>query len=446
MRKKITTISSRLMNIGRGPQKKIGQAGRTLLFVAAVAGLFIGASGAPVLAATTDAIPNSVLQQDVNRIRNIGTTGVLAVTTNGTDVTRARAGVAERGTSQPVPWESHVRIGSTTKTFISTVILQLEAEGKLSLNDTVEHWLPGVVQGNGNHGEHITIRHLLQHTSGLFDYLEDDDFVATILTPEAFYQNRFNTYTPQQLIQISMSHAPNFGPGAKWEYSNVNYTIAGEIIKATTGKSWSTQVKDRIITPLGLSETKEPGTNASLPTPFPRGYQLFGSDGVYTDTTLHNMTWGGAAGSLISTPKDVNRFFKALMKGQLLSPGQLAKMQTTVSMGPDYEEYWPGAAYGLGIIRTDLSCGGVYWGHGGDVIGYSNTNGVTPDGKRSAMVASSTNTFADAVFADNSIRSTEKLVQHALCGNSSNSASSNASDPASSLGGSGTTLKRSMKL
>lgn len=399
---------------------------RVSIALAVLAALVGGASSAA--AATASMVveaPPSVLQQDVNKLRDIGTIGVLAATVNGAESARARAGVAERGTNNPVPWGSHVRLGSTTKAFVSTVILQLEDEGRLSLDDSVERWLPGVVQGRGNQGEHITIRNLLQHTSGLFDYIDDETFISTILTPESFLANRFNTYTPEQLIGIAVSHPPNFAPGARWSYSSTNYIVAGQVIKAVTGQSWDVEVKNRIIAPLRLDGTSEPGTNPALPSPFPRGYELFGTDGVYTETTPHNMTWGGAAGSLISTPEDVNRFFMALMKGQLLSPRQLDKMRTTVPMGPDYEEIWPGAAYGLGLIRINLPCGGVYWGHGGDVIGYSITNGVTPAGERSATVASSTNTLADPVFADNSIRYTYDLVEHALCAAGSSSATLN---------------------
>lgn len=407
----------RWMNPGKYVSFAVGTFALIGIFIAADGGV----SSAKAKTTVEVAAPNSVLQQDVNRLRDIGTTGVLAVTTNGTQVTQARAGVAELGTAKPVDWASHARIGSNTKTFVATVLLQLEAEGRLSLNDTVERWLPGVVQGNGHRGDRITIKNLLQHTSGVFDYTEDEEFVSTILTAEAFLQNRYNTYTPQQLVAIAMSHAPNFAPNAKWEYSNTNYIIAGMIIEAVTGKAWSIEIQDRIIVPLGLTETSEPGTNPQLPVPFARGYQLFGTDGTYTDATLHNMTWGGAAGSLISTPENVNRFFKALMKGQLLSPTQLTKMLTTVPMGHDYDEFWPGAAYGLGIMRINLPCGGVYWSHGGDVLGYNNTNGVTPDGQRSAVIANMTNTFADPVFADNSIRYSDALVQHALCGETESS-------------------------
>lgn len=391
-----------------------------MLLVAAIITVMAGGSSSTLAAAASshniiDASPDSILQQDVNRIRDIGTIGVLAYTTDGYTATRARAGVAERGTTRQVPWESHVRIGSNTKTFVATVILQLEAERKLSLNDSVERWLPGLVQGNGNQGQHITIKDLLQHTSGLFEYLDDEALWATLETPEAFYQNRFNTYTPEQLVRVALAHEPNFAPGTDWGYSNTNYILAGMIIEAVTGQSWAQQVKQRIILPLGLHGTSEPGINPTLPIPFPHGYELFGTDGVYTDTTSHNMTWGGAAGSLISTPRDINKFFKALMKGWLLPPAQLAKMQDALPLGPEYQEIWPGAAYGLGILRLDLPCGGVYWSHGGDVIGYNNTNGVTPDGRRSAMVASSTNTFSDPVFAENSIRTTDALIKNALC-------------------------------
>ncbi|HEX6462693.1 MAG TPA: serine hydrolase domain-containing protein [Candidatus Saccharimonadales bacterium] len=367
-----------------------------------------------------DAPSNSILQQDTNHIRDIGTVGVLAeytIEVPGTAATfRARSGTAVRGTTIPVSWNSHVRIGSTTKTMVSTVILQLEAEGKLSINDKVEKWLPGVIAGHGNNGERITIRNLLQHTSGLFDYIEADAMLETLVTPEGFYPNRYNTYTLRQLAALAVAHPPNFAPGARWEYSNTNYIVAGMIIEAVTGQPWGKQLKDRIFIPVGMSHTSEPGNNPSLPVPFPRGYEIFGDDTPYYDTTEHNMTWGSPAGSLISTPRDVNKFFRALMKGRLLPPAQMAELKTTVPMGADYEAIWPGARYGLGIFSTKLPCGGIYWHHGGDVIGYSNTNGVTPDGIKSAMVASSTNTLGDPEFAEGSIRYTNELVWNALCG------------------------------
>jgi len=355
------------------------------------------------------------LQADVDALRAIGTVGVLAEVDHGGALTRARAGVTVLGGTEPLDWGSRFRIGSTTKTFVAATILQLDAERVLSTEDTVERWLPGLVSGRGNNGGAITVRHLLQHTSGLFDYVSDEGFLATISTPEAFLANRFVTYTPQQLVRIAVAHPPRFAPGARWDYSNTNYILAGLIIEAATGEPWAAQVRKRIIRPLGLSGTTEPGTDPALPAPHPRGYQLFGTDGAYTDTTAHNMTWGGAAGSLVSTPRDVNTFLRALMSGRLLPPAQLAAMRTTVPIGRDYQDIWPGGGYGLGIFRTDLPCGGVYWHHGGDVIGYSDTNGVTDDGARSVTVASSTNTFSDPDFARESVAGTNRLVRNALC-------------------------------
>lgn len=416
----LQTILHKSKNKSIRTLRRSWQAAGLLLVVAAI-GLF-GTSGASaqLLDTIVDSPSSSVLQQDVNHIRDIGTVGVLAeqrIEANGnTTISRARSGTATRGTATPVAWDSHFRIGSTTKTMVSTVILQLEAEGKLSINDPVEKWLPGVIQGNGNDGSRITIRHLLQHTSGLFDYIEDEAILNTLLTPEGFYANRYNTYTPSQLTALAIQHAPNFAPGARWEYSNTNYIVAGMIIEAVTNDSWSNQLKQRIFIPVGMTETTEPGTNPTLPAPFPRGYEIFSDDGGYYDTTEHNMTWGGAAGSVISTPRDVNKFFSALMKGQLLPPAQMTALKTTVKVPADYEAIWPGARYGLGIFVSNLPCGGTYWHHGGDVIGYSDTNGVTPDGKKGAMVASSTNTLGDPEFADGSLRYTNELVWNALCG------------------------------
>jgi D-alanyl-D-alanine carboxypeptidase len=295
-------------------------------------------------------------------------------------------------------------------------MLQLEAEGKLSINDSVEKWLPGVVQGHGNNGNHITIRNLLQHTSGLFDYIGDDAMLSTLISPEGFYANRFNTYTLRQLVAVAMRHSPDFAPGSQWEYSNTNYIVAGMIIEAATHDSWSNQLRQRIFVPVGMTESSEPGTNPTLPFPFPRGYEIFTAGGAYYDTTEDNMTWGSSAGSVISTPGDVGKFFRALMQGRLLPPAQLAEMKTTVAVPADYQAIWPGARYGLGIFSTDLPCGGTYWHHGGDVIGYSDTNGVTSDGKKSAMVSSSTNTLGDPTFGDASLRYTNELVWNALCG------------------------------
>lgn len=397
---------------------------RVLLSASLIA--VLAASGAQASASNLvpPAGPDSLLQQDVNKIRSIGTTGVAAEANDGTSRTMAQAGVFQVGQSWPVPPNPHVRIGSNTKTFISTVILQLEAEGKLNIEDPVSKYLPASVTNpnginNGNDFSKITIHNLLQHTSGLFDYVSDPAMYNTILTADGFYANRSHTYSLQDLLNIALPHQPDFAPGAQFEYSNTNYIAAGLIIQSVTGHSWSTEVHSRIITPLGLVDTNDPGTSPYLPAPFVHGYEIFTSSGAPQDTTLDNMTWGGSAGSLYSTPHDDSLFFEALLTGKLLKQKQLTEMTTTIPMGDDYNAVWPNAQYGLGLIRTDLPCGDHYWHHGGDVIGYNMENGarVLPGGKvRSAAVSSATNTNADAAFASNSLTTTNKLVWDMLCG------------------------------
>ncbi len=370
-----------------------------------------GAPAAQIASAQTD--NQAMLQDYANQLRDAGNVGALLHMVNADGSSdRARAGVSVRGTALPVAYDSHFKTGSTTKTFVATVILQLEAEGKLSLDDTVAHWLPGVVQGNGYDGSQITVRQLLNHTSGIFDYTLDDTFFATISTPESFNANRFRSYTPQQLVSIALAHPPVFAPGTSWDYSNTNYIVAGMLIKAVTGHPWGSEVQKRIIQPLGLTETSSAGNASGLPLPFAMGYHIFTTEPAeraYTNTTLHNMSWAQSAGDIITTTRDENRFFRALMGGQLLSPTQLAKMKTIIPLGE-------GVGYGLGIIWTSLPCDvrGA-WSHDGGVVGYATSNGVTDDGKRSVVVSLSTTTFTDLDYAEQSGLLRIDAVNDALC-------------------------------
>ena len=384
------------------------------LGLALAAASLVVLSGAPgIQAASAQASNQALLQDYANQLRDVGNVGALLHMVNADGSSdRARAGTSIRGTALPLSYDSHFKTGSTTKTFVSTVILQLEAEGKLSLDDTVEHWLPGLVQGNGYDGSQITVRQLLNHTSGIFDYTLDDTFFATISTPESFNANRFRSYTPQQLVAIALAHPPVFTPGSSWEYSNTNYIVAGMLIKAVTGHAWGNEVQKRIVQPLGLTETSSAGNASGLPLPFAMGYHIFTTNPAekeYTNTTLHNMSWAQAAGDIITTTRDENRFFRALMGGQLLNPTQLAKMKTIIPLGD-------GVGYGLGIIWTSLPCDtrGA-WSHDGGVVGYATSNGVTDDGKRSVVVSLSTTTFTDLEYAEQSGLLRIDAVNDALC-------------------------------
>ena len=347
------------------------------------------------------------LQRDVAAIRSTGVTGVLAEVDDGRLATRS--GQARLGSSLAVPYDSYFRIGSATKTFVATVVLQLVAEGRVSLDDTVAKWLPGVVSGNGNNGSIITIRELLQHTSGIYSYSDDLPLVATA---SGYYEQRFSPVAASQLVAIAMRHEPLFKPGTNWSYSNTDYVLLGMIIQKVTGRSWQQEVTDRIIVPLGLRHTLAPGTWPYLPSPHPDGYEQFTAAGPLIDTTSADPAWAGAAGGMISTASDLDQFIRALVTGRLLPAAELKQMETTVP-APGVVPGLPGIRYGLGLMWIPLSCGGGYWTHPGDFLGYSTWDGVTPDGRDTAVVMASTETGGQPALQQHLDEAA--LVDDALC-------------------------------
>jgi D-alanyl-D-alanine carboxypeptidase len=371
-------------------------------FAAALTGLAL-----TMPAASASASEPSALQGQVNTIQHTGTVGVLAEVTSPDGHHYATAGQASTATGAPVQRFDQFRIGSATKTFVATVMLQLVGEGRLSLNDTVEHWLPGVVSGHGNNGSKITVRELLQHTSGLYDYTADFPELASTA---GFQADRFTTYTPAQLVAIAMRHKPDFAPGTSWEYSNTNYILAGMIISKVTGHTWEQEVNERIIQPLGLRRTITPGTYSYIPGPHMDGYSSWGS-GPSVDTTAINPSAAGAAGAMISTTADLTRFYTALMSGRLLPAAQLAEMETTVPAPPLYP-IGNGARYGLGLMWIPLTCGGGYFTHGGDIPGYSTRDGVTPDGRRTVVVERTGDGDTSGLVTEHAM---DALVDQELC-------------------------------
>jgi D-alanyl-D-alanine carboxypeptidase len=366
----------------------------------------------------SDRLTRSELRRHVEQtLEAAGYVGLSVEVRDGSRRVRARAGEAELGTGRPVPHRAYFRAGSATKAFVATVVLQLVAEGRLALDDTVEEWLPGVVAGNGNDGNRITIRHLLQHTSGIYNYDYTHDVGDT---EEAFLRTRFHHFTPDEMVAGAMRHAPEFPPAdpgdpePDWGYSNPNYLLAGMIIEEVTGRSWAEEVRDRIVRPLGLTGTSAPGEDLSLPEPHAHTYHRFPDSDTWTDTTVRSMTWADAAGALVSTQRDLDRFFTALLGGRLLPPAQLAEMRRTVPVGEDYEIAFPGLRYGLGLMQEPLTCGGHRWGHGGDLAGLTVRDGVTEDGRRSIVVTGTGKTTDDEQLlgAEAAVR---RLMDTVLC-------------------------------
>lgn len=192
---------------------------------------------------------------------------------------------------------------------------------------------------------------------------------------------RFRTIPPRELIAVGLSQPATNPPGERWSYSNTNYIILGLLIERVTGRPYAQEISRRILSPLGMQHTYFPGTSPYIRGPHMAGYALV--DGSLHDMTVFSPTSGWAAGEMISTTADLNRFYRALLTGRLLTPALLAQMQTTVVVVPDQPE---AAGWGLGILWLASPCGRV-WGHTGGVVGYSTYSWHSADGRRQVTLA-----------------------------------------------------------
>ncbi|MEU5876065.1 serine hydrolase domain-containing protein [Spirillospora sp. NPDC047279] len=307
-------------------------------------------------------------------------------------------GVADVESREPVRGDSRFRIGSMTKTFVATVMLQLVGEGRIVLDAPVERYLPGVVRGNGNDGRKITVRQLLQHTSGLPD-------VLAYLDLREIFENPLAHHDPRDLLDLALAHPPTFKPGKGWRYSSTGYLLAGMIIERVTGRTYGDEIRRRIIKPLHLRQTYVPGESPVIPGPNPRGYVRPGEGAPLMDITAINPSVAGAGGEMISSGTDVNRFMGALVRGRLLRPAQLRQMMKTRPTGNA-----DGRAYGLGLESRPLPCGGLYWGHTGDVLGFETAAGATVRGGQATVMVNLGPRGTDAQSAD-----MKAAVETALC-------------------------------
>ncbi|MFE9449347.1 serine hydrolase domain-containing protein [Streptomyces sp. NPDC006739] len=343
---------------------------------------------APALAAapTGGGTGHPGTRQAVEAAVRAGVPGVTATVRDAYGTWSTTAGVGDIRTRAPRSPADRYRVGSITKSFVSTVLLQLEAEGRLSLDDKVDTWLPGVVQGHGNDGRHITVRQLLNHTSGIFSYTADAGFGRAYFTKDGFFAHRYDTLTPHDLVAIAMKHKPDFAPGTSWNYSNTNFVLAGMVIRAVTGHSYATEIERRIIGPLHLGATSLPGTRVTVPHPSSRAYSklaLQATTGPTYDVTDLNPSIASSAGEMISNSADLDRFYSALLRGRLLPPEQLKEMKTTVK-----SDTGPNAGYGLGLMETTLTCGVHVWGHDGGIHGSASSAVTTDDGSHSLALNS----------------------------------------------------------
>jgi D-alanyl-D-alanine carboxypeptidase len=376
-----------------------------LLLSILVATALIGAAP-PTTAASAQQSGNTgrLLQQRLDAMHAAGMPGVFAQVRDGDRTWNLAAGVADVGTGRPVrPWLRQ-RIGSITKTFVATTILQLVGEHRVDLDAPVARYLPDVVPGGL--GRQVSVRMLLNHTSGIADYAP-----VLFADPAAVEALRFRTIPPRELIGIGLSQPVTNAPGERWSYSNTNYIVLGLLIERLTGRPYAQEVSRRILRPLGLWDTYFPGTSPYIRGPHMAGY-VMAADGSLRDLTVFSPTSGWAAGEMISTAADVNRFYRALLTGRLLNRALLAQMQTTVVVVPGQPD---AAGWGLGILWLATPCGRV-WGHTGGVVGYSTSTWHSADGRRQVTLAENLIQYAPPGQPHPIDQARDAFLTTAMCG------------------------------
>jgi D-alanyl-D-alanine carboxypeptidase len=330
--------------------------------------------------------PATRLQHVLDELINAGAPSALGQYRDDSGTWNCASGAPQLDSRNPMSPIGWFRIGSVTKTFLSALVLQLIGEGKLGLDDTVERWIPGLVPG----GHQITLRQLLNHTSGLHNYTDDLPSNAAIIA------DRFKQWHPRETVAAAVKHAPLFEPGTSRSYSNTGYLILGMVIERATGRPWETELEQRILRPLDLRHTLAPSNAQALPEPHAHGYLPV--DGLLIDVTEFNPSCAGAAGGIASTAGDLNRFFRALLTGGLLESAQLQAMQTTVAT--DIAE----VRGGLGLGQWTLPNGLALWGHVGGFFGYHTFSHHTVDSSRQVTI-SVTSAFSDPPTASNLLTS-----------------------------------------
>ena len=339
-----------------------------VLAVPVAAAIALGAAGGTASAAPSKGEAESLKSRAQGLVEAGYPAALAAVSDSKGESAGVAVGKGSLETGQAPPMDGEVRIGSNTKTFVAVVVMQLVQEGKVGLDEPIETYLPGLIRGEGVDGSKITVRQLLQHTSGL------PDFDETLFGTTDVFQYRYHYVTPRDVLDSALSKPVQFEPGAQWKYTNTNYIVLGMLIERVSQRPVGEQIDQRIVKKLGLSHTYFPAPGEEkIRGTHPQGYHLNG-EGKLEDITEMDPAWGWAAGAMVSTPSELNTFFQAVFDGRLLTQASIDEMKKGVDIGSG------GRVYGLGLIGRSLSCGGTAWGHGGDIAGYHTRGGVGPDG------------------------------------------------------------------
>ncbi|MFD1930243.1 serine hydrolase [Nonomuraea mangrovi] len=334
--------------------------------------LLVLAGVAPAAHAAGPGLDRKELRRTLEEVPKGGVAGAYSAVRDGWRHWRGAAGLADLEAGRPTRPAMYHRIGSITKTFVATAVLQQVEQGKVRLDAPVEEYLPGLLPDR-----RVTVRMLLNHTSHLGDY-----DTALITGPDSLEEMRVRQFSDEELIRLGLGVGPSGEPGdSPGSYSNTNYIVLGLLLDKVTGMSAERYITRHVIQRAGLSHTFFPNT-PELPRPHAKAYTSFFGSFPLRDFSTFNMSWGGTAGAMVSTMEDLNRFFRALLTGGLIGQDQLAEMRRTgpITPGPGVPVTFD---YGLGLIAYDTPCGKL-WGHDGGVIGMATLSLSTEEGGRQA--------------------------------------------------------------
>ena len=316
------------------------------------------------------------LKATIQELVDVGYPGALAAKADKDgNAVGATAGKGNLATGEAPPLDGEVRIASNTKTFVAVLIMKMVEEGKVKLDEPIETYLPGLIKGQGVDGKKITVRQLLQHTSGLPDFGDGQlDYFAI----------RNDYVSPRDVLDGVLSRPAQFAPGAKFQYNNANYVALGLLAERVAKRPIAEQIETKIVKPLGLKHTYMPAPGEkTIRGKHPHGYHTRdGKPGKLEDITEADPSWEWAAGSMISTPSELNKFMQSVFDGSLLSQASISEMKKSVP-APEM-----GGEYGLGLIGYKSSCG-VVWGHSGNNPGFHSLSAVRSDGTAATIVVTS---------------------------------------------------------
>ncbi len=341
--------------------------------LAALAGRPALASGASAGAAV---LSERALERAVSSLVDHagGPPGIAVVVQRGRHGTLHTSGVADVAGGAPIRGEDNMRMASVSKAFSGAVALSLVSAGTLHLTDTIGRWLPALPANWSS----ITLRELLQHTSGIPDFSKSEAFIADLR------KSLLSAPPPEALLSYVRDDELQFTPGTRFRYSNSDNIVIGLMIEAATGRSYAAELAQRVFTPMGLDRTSLP-SDERIPPPLVHGYEVRPSEPPEDISELFAAGWTWASGGILSTPFDANRFIRAYAGGAGIDTATRAAQLTFVAGSS--EPPGPGQnAAGLGIFRYRTSCGTVY-GHTGNTAGYTQFVAATPDGARSTVVS-----------------------------------------------------------